>query len=160
MNRLLPSVATLLLVSTSTAIAAPWHHPLYLDGTGWWRQRVPLQITNDGATPLNGFPVACSVGTAAAPLPLAGHRAESIRVCDASGTEMLYVLRDPSGAVVEQGPIPDGSSLSIPVECPPTAKVLYYVYFDNPQAGASPRLSERASRPRQRRSGAGFGRCA
>ncbi len=138
MNRLLPSVAWLLLISASSAVAAPWHHPLYLDGTGWWRQRVPLQITNDGTAPLSGFPVVCGVGPAAGQLPLTGQRVEAVRVCDAGGTEMLYALRDSGGAVIEQGPIPDGSSLIIPVECPAAAKVLYYVYFDNPQAAQVP----------------------
>jgi hypothetical protein len=138
MNRWLLFVTGGLLVWTSMAGAAPWHHPLYLDGNGWWRQRIPVQITNDGPAPLNGFPVAGDVGTAASQLPLVGHPAESVRVCDAGGTEMLFVLRDPDGATVEQGPIPDGSRLLIPVECPPAAKVLYYVYFDNPQSWPVP----------------------
>ena len=51
---------------------------------------------------------------------------------------MLFVLRDAGGAAVEQGPIPDASTLVIPVECPPRATSVYYVYFDNPRAGRLP----------------------
>lgn len=134
------AAAGLAVACTSAAFAVPWHHPLYLDGGGWWQQRVPVQITNDGPGPLRGFPVACEVGDAADQLPLTGQRAEAVRVCDADGTEMLFVLRDPDGAVVEQGPIPEGSSLTIPVECPAGGNALYYVYFDNPRAGVVPDL--------------------
>jgi len=132
------AIAGLGFVCGSDAIAAVWRHPLYLDGNHWWQKRVPVKITNDGPGPLNGFPVACDVGDAADQLPLVGQRAESVRVCDADGTEMLFVLRDPDGIDVEQGPIPARSSLVIPVECPPGGSAVYYVYFDNPSAGVVP----------------------
>ena len=128
----------LILACTTIVPAAPWHHPLYLDGTGWWQKRVAVQVSHGGPGPLNGFPIACAVGSAAGQLPLTGQRAESVRVCDARGTEMLFVLHGPDGAVVTEGPIPDRSSLIIPVECPPGGKALYYVYFDNPGARAVP----------------------
>ena len=131
-------LAELLLLWTSAVLAAPWHHPLYLDGSGWWRQRIPVQIANDGSQPWSGLPVACVVGTGANQLPLTGQRAEAVRVCDARGTELLFVLRDSRGSAVERGPIPDGCTLLIPVECPPAATAVYYVYSDNPQAGQVP----------------------
>lgn len=133
-------LAELLLLWTSAGLAAPWHHPLYLDGSGWWRQRIPVQITNDGSQPWSGFPVACVVGTGVNQLPLTGQRAEAVRVCDARGTELLFVLRDSRGNAVERGPIPEGGTLLIPVECPPAATAVYYVYSDNPRAGQVPDL--------------------
>ncbi len=131
-------VAWLLLTSAAVAAEAPWHHPLDLDGTGWWHKRVAVKVANDGPAELAGFPAPIVVGSAGGQVPLAGQRAESLRVCDARGTEMLFVLRDAGGAAVEQGPIPDASTLVIPVECPPRATSVYYVYFDNPRAGRLP----------------------
>lgn len=123
---------------TVAAQADSWHHPLYLDGGGWWQQRVPVRMINAGPNPLNGFPVACAVGSEPGQLPLVGQRAEAVRVCDGDGAEMLFVLHDPDGQIVEQGAILDGSSLTIPVECPAGSSALYWVYFDNPRAGVVP----------------------
>ena len=47
--------------STTTA-AAEWHHPLYLDGGGYWRQRTGVVIENGTEHPLDGRPVAVRVG--------------------------------------------------------------------------------------------------
>lgn len=136
----------LLLFSGAGAAEIPWHHPLYLDGTGWWRQRVAVKVANDGPAELAGFPISLTVGSASGQGPLLGQRAESVRVCDARGTEMLFALRDAGGAVVEQGPIPEGSTLVIPVEVPARATAVYYIYFDNPHAGRLPDfLSARTS---------------
>ncbi|NLF69441.1 MAG: DUF4091 domain-containing protein [Candidatus Anammoximicrobium sp.] len=132
-------VAVCLFVSSAAvAPAAPWHHPLSLDGMGWWQKRVAVKVTNDGSAELAGFPVSLAAGSAAGQIPLAGQQAQSLRVCDARGIEMLFGLRDAGGATVEQGPIPDGSILVIPVECPPQTAALYYVYFDNRRAGRLP----------------------
>lgn len=130
--------AVALAVACTTARADSWHHPLYLDGGGWWQQRIPVRMINAGPNPLNGFPVTCNVGSEIGQLPLAGQRAAAVRVVDRDGTEMLFVLRDPDGQLVERGPIPDGSSLTIPVECPANGQALYYVYFDNPRAAIVP----------------------
>lgn len=140
MLRLRFSVAAvcLFLSSPSVAAEAPWHHPLYLDGGGWWHKRVAVEVTNDGPAALAGFPVSVAVGSADGQIPLAGQRAEAVRVCDARGTEMLFVLWDTQGEAVEEGPIPDGSTLVIPVECQAQAAVIYFVYFDNPRAGRLP----------------------
>ncbi len=144
-SKLSVAAVCVLLSSAAAAAEASWHHPLYLDGTGWWHKRVAVKVTNDGSAELAGFPVQVVVGSASGQIPLAGQRAESLRVCDARGTEMLFVLRDAGGDVVEQGPIPDGSTLVIPVECPPQTTAVYYVYFDNPLAGRVPdMLSARA----------------
>lgn len=164
MSRMIPPIIVgfVLLVAAWAAPAAQWHHPLYLDGAGWWRQRVPVQIINDSAHPLDGFPVACAVRGATAPsptagqqdagpneaatssrdlqagVPLVGQRAESLRVCDAAGREMLFALRASDGTQIERGPIPAEAILTIPAECPANSRATYYVYFDNPRAGEVP----------------------
>ena len=133
----LPSVAMLLLCTSSYA-ADRWHHPLCLDGGGWWQKRIAVRIANEGPAALSGLPVTLSVGTRPGDLPLAGQRAESLRVCDARGTEMLFAVYGPDGAAVPEGALRAGSTLVIPVECPPQAAAVYYVYCDNPRAGRVP----------------------
>ena len=78
------------------------------------------------------------IGNAKNELPLVGVEAGSLRVCDATGNEMLYRISDPNGETVASGPIPQGSELSIPVECKAEITCKYYVYFDNPRAMPSP----------------------
>ena len=82
---------------------------------------------------LKGDPASLSVGTIAQ--ALAGVAAETVRVCDASGQEMLFALTNAQGSLRTRGPVPRDASLTIPVECGPGKSTTYYVYFDNPSAG-------------------------
>jgi len=118
------------------AEAATWHHPFYLPGGGYWRARVPVTVHNDTDRELAG--TAVEVGAAS----LAGTPAGAVRVCDAKGTEMLFALADAQGERLTSGPIPEEARLTIPVECPARASVVYYVYFDNPAAGEVPEFLE------------------
>jgi len=117
----------------------PWHHPLYLGNGEFWRQRIPLVISNDLPRAAVGEPVTLRVGEE---LNLVGARAEAVRVCDAGGTEMLFALTTAEGKAITRGPIPPGATLTIPVECPANGKTTYYVYFDNPAAWAVPDFLE------------------
>lgn len=128
----------LIALSCSVWAADDWHHPLYLPGGGLWRQRVSLDVRNDTATAYAGDEATVRVGTGAGEAALVGARAEALRVCNAAGEEMLYALVSPSQETLTAGPIPAGSTLSIPVECPPQQTARYYVYFDNPQAWVVP----------------------
>jgi len=142
------------------ASAVPWHHPLYLNGGGWWRARVPVRVVNRGDRPAEGTVVTVRIGAGAdlpppgrgeAPRPgrrlhgaepaapdLLGARAEALRVVDVRGTEMLWALVGPDGKAVVEGPIPAGARLRFPVECPPGGPAIYYIYFDNPTAWPVP----------------------
>ncbi len=120
------------------ALAVEWHHPLYLDGGGYWHQRIGVQVRNDSDETLNGRPVALAIGSAAGEAALTGARAESVRVCDPQGEEMLYAITDAQGGLQTRGVISAGGRLTIPVECPARQSATYYVYFENPSAGEVP----------------------
>ena len=116
----------------------PWHDSLVRDGGGWWSARIPLTISNRTKEPVLGKPLFLRVGSTKDALPIVGAQAELLRVCDASGNEMLYHLVDKNGQTIVKGPIAEGGELSIPVECEAEATCLYYVYFNNPHAQRSP----------------------
>jgi len=71
-------------------------------------------------------------------MPLAGMAAESVRVCDSRGQELLFALTDFQALPVSRGPIPSSGFLTIPVECAARQSVSSFVYFDNPSAGELP----------------------
>lgn len=129
-------VPALCLVAASTFGA--WHHPLYLSGGGWWQQRSRVEVRNRGARPVAGEPVAVSVGREPGQCDLVGQAAQAIRVCNERGVEMLWALTGPDGEAVTRGPVPEGSSLILPVECSAGQTATYYVYFSNPAAGEVP----------------------
>lgn len=122
----------------AAAATASWHHPLALDNGGYWRQRLTLTAVNGTDQALNGRAVGVTVGRSPGAAALAGAAAESLRVCDENGEEMLFALVDPTGRPQSRGPVAAGSTLTIPVECPARAKAVYFVYHDNPAAGELP----------------------
>lgn len=128
----------LLLSSPMSVLAADWHHPLALDGGDYWRARLPVTITNDGNKPLEGMPVEVNIVGHEPTSALVGREARQIRVTNADGVEMLFALYGLGGEAIEEGPIPSGASLVLPVECEAEGSVTYHVYFDNPAAGLVP----------------------
>lgn len=135
--RVLPAIA-FLLVQFAAAIAADWHHPLSLDGGGYWQRRIRLVVQNRLDTALLGRPVTLPVGAGEGLVDLAGQAADSVRLVDSQGVEMLWAIRSADGNLVTRGPIPPRASLVLPAECPPTSSAVYYIYFDNPAAGPLP----------------------
>jgi hypothetical protein len=149
MNRLRLCIVILLpLVVTVSALAvspdrgaadeAAWHHPLYLAGHGHWRARAEVTIDNHMEQERLGRPIELIVGDGANELAMVGADARSIRVCNASGSEMLFRLLDAAGNQQRTGAVAAGSRLMIPVVCGPEGSAKYFVYFDNPQAGQVP----------------------
>lgn len=132
------ALLTVTLLSATAWAATVWHHPLYLGNGEVWRQRVPVAVRNDSDREMLGESVTLTIGTAPGEADLVGMDAEAVRVCNADGVEMLYAIADPAGRAVEAGAIPAGSSITIPVECPPRAVVTYYIYSDNPAAWQVP----------------------
>lgn len=116
--------------------ATPWQHPLYLGHGDFWRQRVPVAVQNDSAFDLQGDPITLQVGAGGDELPLQGVSAESFRVTNAFGDQLLFRLTDSDGFLVERGLVPAGAQLTIPLENGPGEESIYYVYFDNVSAWA------------------------
>ena len=137
-SRCTTPVLLLVVCLAGRAPAAEWHHPLYLDGGGFWKGRVPVLVHNHGTRAVEGQPVAVTVGSGPSEAALQGQAAEAVRVVDEQGVEMLFGLTGPDGARVTRGPIPAGSTLVLPAECASQSTARYYVYFDNPAAGAVP----------------------
>ena len=142
MQTTIVTAALLSLGAAAANAAAGWHHSLYLGNGDYWRARVQVDVRNDMDREALGEPVALRVGKGVGEADLVGARAEAVRVCDASGTEMLWALAAPDGQAITAGPIPAGSTLTVPVECPAHGDCTYYVYFDNPSAWAVPDFLE------------------
>jgi len=145
MNTLLLLLCSLGTLAGQTGAAPAWHHPLYLGNGGLWRQRIQVMISNDTDRAIAGEPVAVTVGKSAEQADLVGAAAEAVRVCDAAGSEMLFLLTGPGGNTVTRGLIPAGATLTIPVECEPKGEALYFVYFDNKDAWQVPDFLEAAA---------------
>ncbi|MCX7010214.1 MAG: hypothetical protein NTY53_23745, partial [Kiritimatiellaeota bacterium] len=114
------------------AQAAEWPQQLYLGRGDYWRQRIPVVVTNAGTAAVEGAAVELQISA------LAGASADALRVCDATGTELLWHLRDAAGEAIRKGTIPAGSTLTIPVDCAAQQSAQLYVYFDNPSAWPVP----------------------
>ncbi len=133
-NVILGTGLSFLLAMSSAAVE--WHHSLSRDGGGIWRRRIPITVTKPTDRAIKGTPVRIAIGTGA--MPLAGMAAESVRVCDSQGQELLVGLTDSQALPVTRGPIPAAGFLTIPVECAARQSSSSFVYFDNPSAGELP----------------------
>ena len=118
--------------------AADWHHPLAIDGGDYWKARLPVRITNKGDSGLEGFPFALSIDKDGSAAALVGLEAREIRVTNEIGTEMLFAVHGAGGEAIDEGPIPAGASIVLPVECEAKSSATYYVYFNNAAAGRVP----------------------
>jgi hypothetical protein len=130
--------ALLIVCASAGHCAEAWHHPLYIGNGGLWRQRIALDVRNENDRALAGQEATVRVGSRVGEAALTGAQAESLRVCDSGGVEMLWSVLGPDQQEITAGPIPAGSVLTIPVECPPHASVRYWAYFDNPSAWRVP----------------------
>jgi hypothetical protein len=105
MHRLLrPFVLLLLAVFQPSAAQAGWHPSLYLDGGGWWPRRIKVALHHDGKVALEGTPVAIGIGAGPGQAALVGRPAESVRVCDEKGTELMFALCGHDGRPVAEEP--------------------------------------------------------
>ena len=129
---------TAAVLAVALFAGADWHHPLYLGGGGCWTGRIRAVVHNPTDNTLEGTPLGLTVGTAPGQADLAGRLAEQIRVCNAAGIEMFFAVEGPDGERIVAGPIREGSSIILPVECTAGAKADYFIYFDNPAARPVP----------------------
>ena len=117
---------------------AMWHAELALSGGDVWRARIPVDFFNRKDQDYAGFPVGLKVGRGPGEVDLVGAPAQSIRVSDSGGTEMLFDLRAPDGRRLAGGAIPAGAVLTVPVTVKGGSSQRLYVYFDNPSAHKLP----------------------
>ena len=123
---------------TRGASERPWHTSLCLGNDGYWRQRIRLVVHNPADHALVGEPVDVTIGKAQGQVDIEGMVADALRLVDDAGGEMLWAIADPAGKAIERGPIPSGSVLTIPADCPAQGDAGYFLYFDNPSAWAVP----------------------
>ena len=152
MNRTFFALLPLCLVSSVLSLAASepacWDRPS-LPGGGEWENRVPVRVENGAGEPMENLFISLEIGgneAAEKTLPLAGSRAESIRVCEAGGVEYLYELVGPNGLPLVRGEIPAGSVLVFPASVEANAEKTYYVYSGNPKCWIVPDRLEARTR--------------
>ena len=115
--------------------SAGWHDALWLGRGDVWRARFPVTVTNPSDAALDGQPVALTVGDQPGQAPLAGARAEALRVADSKGRQLLYALWTPGlETMITTGAVPADAVLSLPAVCDPATSTTYHVYFDNARA--------------------------
>ena len=117
---------------------APWQHPLYLDGGGYWSLRVPIDVQNASDRDVRGAVQEISVGQGPGLLPLVGAGAQALRVCDEQGRELLHEVTAQDGSLRHQGKLQAGDKLFFTVECPAGQTRRYWVYAGNERAWAVP----------------------
>jgi len=133
---IVPIVLMLLLASCSPTPdpVSDWHHPLYMGHHGIWKERIPVMIHNNTDLELAGDPLLIEVGKGGDKIPLKGAMAEAIRLTNRQGKQLMYRLDGPDGNRIEEGMVPAGSVLTVPVECPARDTVTYFIYADNSEA--------------------------
>jgi hypothetical protein len=128
----------LCFTASAATAAQPWLTTMSLANDGYWRQRIHLVLRNDTDQPQAGQPVAVKIGKHDGEADLEGMRADDLRVVTAAATELLWAVTAPLGEPIRSGPIPAGSLLTIPAECPARGQADYFLYFDNQAAWSVP----------------------
>ncbi len=113
-----------------------WHQEMYMGNNDFWSHRIAIRVSNHSDRDALGDPVSLKVGTMKGELNMAGTRAEAVRLITVAGTQFKFRLTDPAGNVIRRGPIPTGSRLVIPADCPARSNRALYLYYDNPSAWA------------------------
>ncbi len=131
-------ILSFLLLSSLGFTTLNWHHNFYLAGDGYWHKRIKVEVLNRMDVEQRGTPIVIKIGKGEKEADLVGVYPSTIRVCDEKGIEMLFNITSPRGEELRKGPIPEGSNIIIPVECPPHKTATYYIYFDNPSAWPVP----------------------
>ena len=116
----------------------PWSVDLAYPGGGYWPARVSVSVTNPGAADVMGAPAQVVVGKDAGQADLAGLPAESVRVADALGQELLYEITGANGTAKHKGALETGDVITLPVEVPAGETASLYVYAGNREAWAPP----------------------
>lgn len=138
------AAACVLFCLPSTLFAqSTWIDQLSCHGFGVWKNRIEFSVKNKTTEPFDdttvAIPIEKSDSVKGQPcLPLASVAAQSIRVTDENGVELLFELVDSQGLPVHEGKLPEGSSLILPVTCDPGKEARFIVSFNNDLAWVLP----------------------
>ena len=114
-----------------------WHYPLYLANLDYWHSRIPVIVKNGSVKDATGETLILQIGNEKGKVPLVGENASGLRVVDANGTELLWRITANGNRIVNEGPVPPGSELFLPVTVKGSMSSTYYLYFNNPAAWPS-----------------------
>ncbi|MBI2301325.1 MAG: hypothetical protein HYU66_20645, partial [Armatimonadetes bacterium] len=137
-----PGCLLVCLLAGTAPAADTWQTRLYLAGTETWHARIPVDLANHSAEPLEGYPAAVTIGQAPGQIDLVRQPARELRVCDRAGTELLFDLRAPDGRRVDDQPIPLGATLTLPVTAAAGETQRLYLYFEHPATWPVPECLE------------------
>ncbi|MDD3587364.1 MAG: carbohydrate binding domain-containing protein, partial [Thermoguttaceae bacterium] len=120
-----------------------WNDQLSCSGMGVWQNRLEFSVLNKTIHPFDETPVTIPIGTTLSTngqpsLPLVGVAAKSIRLCDATGAELLFELNDAQGIAIHEGLLTPGCSLTLPVTGEPGKEVKFVIAFKNDLAWQLP----------------------
>jgi hypothetical protein len=124
----------LLALASLVQAGAAWHHELAFPGGGTWRMRATVTVRNRSGNDVMGRAATVRIGNGKGELNFVGQRAAALRVCNATGAELLYNLTTADGEPKREGTLKAGDRLSFGVEVPDGKQALYYAYADNPDA--------------------------
>ena len=147
-RRVLVTVILWSLVGSAVPIHAaadspPWNDALVDGGGEVWKARWIVEAANESDQAIEGGLWTVPIGRQEDQIDLVGQRAESVRVCDIQGRELLFDLTDSRGCSKRIGPLTEGDHLSFCIECPAARKTAttaapsrarYVIYCDNPRA--------------------------
>ena len=119
-------------------------------GDGDWTRVVRVVVT-PGATDFKGRPISVPIvggagSSSKAALPFVGERVESLRVCDATGAELLFNVRTASGETLYKGAVPEGAALTFPATVPAGGEGEFFVFAGNDKAFPNYDVFEEARR--------------
>ena len=109
-----------------------WAENLHLSRGGFWKCRVPIAVVNGADTAVSGAVVEVRASFKGA-LPIAGTRAEELRLVNERGTELVFGLWD-GDKRIKRGKVPENAVLSVPVVLSPRGGAVYHLYWNNPAA--------------------------
>ena len=106
-------------------------------GGGWWQEVATITVENKSNVDFNPRLITLPTGSderSKQTFDFSNFFIESIRVCDSNGVEQLFNIKDASGAYLDQGQVPSGSTFTFPATVAAGAKATYYVFASNQKA--------------------------
>jgi hypothetical protein len=132
---ILSIVLTLILASSGSAQPAmQWHYPGYLANLGYWHRRIAVEIDNPSDRDFRGETVLFKTGKNEGQLDIAGTDAGALRIVDQDGIELLGRITSADKKIITEGPVPENSTVLLPVTVKPGQKTTIFIYTDNPAA--------------------------
>ena len=118
------------------------------DGGGDWTRVVPVVVENKSSSDYAERGVLIPIrGTKESPvegaLPFEDELAQSIRIADSEGAELVFNIIRPDGTFVDKGVIGEGATLTLPATVASGSESRYWIFAGNERAYPNPdRLAE------------------